>query len=268
MSMRSKLRISKLQNQNESGLLKIIVDGKLPLRIMVRFGNWIFHYRNFLFPVFYLLLFIPSPVIFSDYKMSIIIGLLISLGGETVRALVMGLVNISHGGKDRNIHSSSLITDGIFSHCRNPLYIGNIMILLGLGIAANSLIFLCVLIPLFVFFYQAIVRAEEDYLEKSFGAPYVDYKSKVNRWIPELAGMGKTFSTMRFSLQRVLVKEYNSTYLWMSGAVLVVMKHYWAHHDQDAFVKAVPVFAGTLLFLLLCYLFIRYMKKSGRWTAD
>ena len=234
---------------------------------MVKFGNWIFHYRNFLFPVFYLLLFIPSPEIFDDYKAAVIIGLIISLCGEGIRVLVMGLVDILHGGKDRTIYSSALITDGIFSHCRNPLYIGNIMILLGLAIIANSLIFLLVLIPVFIFFYQGIVMAEEDFLQKNFGEPYKVYRQKVNRWWPNLSGLGKTFSSMRFSMQRVLIKEYNSTYLWMTGAVLLIMKHFWHHHDATAFQKALPVFISVLILLLLSYLFVRYMKKSKRWTA-
>src|SRR5689334_12695215 len=164
---------------------------------MVKFGNWIFHYRNFLFPVFYLLLFIPSPEIFFNWWSAIIIGLSVSLFGEFIRILVMGLVNIQHGGRERTIYSSDLITEGIFSLCRNPLYIGNILILLGLGVMANSLIFILAMIPLFVFFYQAIVLAEENYLEKKFGAPYLEYKSRVNRWLPNLNCFGKTFFSMR-----------------------------------------------------------------------
>jgi len=233
---------------------------------MVKLGNWLFRVRNFLFPVFYLLLFIPSPEIFNNYRTAIIIGLIISLCGEGIRSLVMGLVNIQHGGRDRTIYSSALITGGIFSHCRNPLYIGNILILLGLGVMANSMVFLLLMMPLFIFFYQAIVIAEEDYLEKSFGKSYLDYKSKVNRWLPDLSGIGRTFSSMRFSLQRVLIKEYNSTYLWMSGAVLVVAKQYWIHHHSPG--PEFPVFIGALIFLLTCYLSIRYMKKSKRWTSD
>ena len=235
---------------------------------MVKFGNWIFHYRNFLFPLFYLLLFIPSPEIFNNYSTAIITGLIISLTGEGIRMIVMGLVNIQHGGRNRTIHSSDLITGGIFSHSRNPLYIGNILILSGLGVAANSLIFILVMIPVFIFFYQAIVLAEEDFLQKNFGAPYQEYRSRVNRWLPDFSGIERTFGSMRFSIQRVLIKEYNSTYLWMTGMVLLVMKHYWQHHDGTTFRKAIPVFIGILVFLLICYLFIRYMKKSRRWTAD
>ncbi|MCY7409532.1 MAG: isoprenylcysteine carboxylmethyltransferase family protein [Chitinophagales bacterium] len=234
---------------------------------MVKFGNFIFHYRNFLFPVFYLLLFIPSPTIFNNYLAAIVAGICISFTGELIRALVMGLVNIQHGGRDRNIYSADLITDGIFSHCRNPLYIGNILILLGLGVAANSLLFILILIPLFIFFYQAIVIAEEDFLTKNFGEPYTAYKSKVNRWLPDLNGIGKTFSSMHFSIQRVLVKEYNSTYLWMSCFVLLVMKFYWKKNDAAVY-ESLPYLIVSLIFLLLCYLFIRYMKKSKRWSAD
>lgn len=235
---------------------------------MIKFGNWIFHYRNFLFPVFYLMLFIPSPEIFNNYIIAIIAGLIISLSGEGIRMIVMGLVNIQHGGRNRTIYSSGLITDGIFSHSRNPLYIGNILILSGLGVGANSLIFILVMIPLFIFFYQAIVLAEEDFLQRNFGAPYKEYRSTVNRWLPDLSGLEKTVRSMRFSVQRMLIKEYNSAYLWMTGMVLLVMKHYWQHHDEATFQKAIPVFLGILLLLLVCYLFIRYMKKSGHWTAD
>jgi hypothetical protein len=73
---------------------------------------------------------------------------------------------------------------------------------------------------------------------------------------------------MQFNIQRVLVKEYNSTYLWMSGAVLLVMKQYYLLHVPNVLPSILPLFIGVLIFLLLCYLFIRYMKKSKRWTAD
>ena len=36
------------------------------MKIFTKFGNWLFHYRNILFPVFYAALFIPSTAIFQD----------------------------------------------------------------------------------------------------------------------------------------------------------------------------------------------------------
>jgi protein-S-isoprenylcysteine O-methyltransferase Ste14 len=234
---------------------------------MVKFGNWIFHYRNFLFPVFYLLLFIPSQKIFHSSFIALFTGALIAFTGEGIRALVMGFVNIQHGGRERTIYSSALITRGIFSHCRNPLYIGNILILLGLGVAANSLLFVLILLPLFIFFYQAIVLAEENFLLQNFGPAYSAYRLKVNRWLPDFKGISGTFSTMRFSFRRVLIKEYNSTCLWLTGLVLLIMKTYWQESREDFYLR-LPLFIAALILILICYLLIRYMKKSHKWSAE
>src|SRR3546814_5065932 len=56
-----------------------------------------------------------------------------------------------------------------FAHCRNPLYVGNILMLVGVGILVNSLIYLLIFIPLFLFIYQAIVLAEERSEERRVG---------------------------------------------------------------------------------------------------
>ena len=47
-----------------------------------------------------------------------------------------------------------------------PLYLGNLLILIGVGIAANSLPFVLFGIPFFLFAYLAIIHAEENYLGK------------------------------------------------------------------------------------------------------
>lgn len=235
---------------------------------MVKFGNQIFHYRNFLFPVFYAMLFLPSPPIFGNYVFAIVTGLLIAFAGEGVRGLTIGLVYIIRAGRERRIYAEGLFTNGLYAHCRNPLYIGNIMILLGLGIVANSLLFLVVFVPLFIFLYQAIVLAEEDFLQHQFGDAYTAYKSASNRWFPKPGGLIATIRDMKFNWKRVFIEEYNSTYIWMTGSVLLIMKHYYQQSGTSAFYKALPVFVAVLLLLLLLYFIIRYLKKSGTWKGD
>ena len=62
--------------------------------MMVKVGNWLFHYRNFLFPVFYLALFIPSRPFLSNENASEIAGLLLIFSGILVRCITIGLVYI------------------------------------------------------------------------------------------------------------------------------------------------------------------------------
>ncbi|HMT30565.1 MAG TPA: isoprenylcysteine carboxylmethyltransferase family protein [Bacteroidia bacterium] len=233
---------------------------------MVKLGNTLFHYRNFLFPVFYFLLFIPSVNVVEHPLIPIIIGLLVTLSGQAIRFITIGLVYIIRGGKNRQIYAEGLVTEGIFSHCRNPLYVGNILIIVGLGIMSNSLFFIAVMIPLFLFFYQAIVRAEENFLRNKFGAAYDEYTSKVNRWIPDFTGLGTTLSSMEFKWKRVMIKEYTTTYIWTTGAVLLIMEKFYLHFGITSLLDKLPVFISALIVLLACYLFVRFMKKTKRWT--
>ncbi|MGZ8540662.1 MAG: methyltransferase family protein [Chitinophagaceae bacterium] len=235
---------------------------------MVRLGNLLFHNRNWLFPLFYIILFIPSPEVFNNPVTAMVIGFSITLLGQLIRVITIGLVYIIRGGKNRTVYADNLVTTGIFSHCRNPLYVGNILILAGLGVASNSIIFIAIATPLFIFFYQAIVKAEENFLQNKFGQQFTDYCSKVNRWMPRMAGIRKTVGSMEFKWKRVVIREYTSTYIWMSGAVLIVMKHFYNHDDRFDFQKNLTLFIILLAGLLLLYLFARYLKKSKILTSD
>jgi protein-S-isoprenylcysteine O-methyltransferase Ste14 len=229
---------------------------------MVKLGNLLFHNRNWLFPLFYVVLFIPSPEVFNDPISAMLIGFGIAIIGQIIRIITIGLVYIVRGGRNRRVYADDLVTTGIFSHCRNPLYVGNILILAGLGVASNSLIFMAVATPLFLFFYQAIVLAEENFLRNKFGEAFNEYCRKVNRWVPALAGIGDTINSMEFKWKRVVIREYTSIYVWLTGAVLIVMKHFYVHDDRFNFKKNLSLFIVILAALLVLYLFTRYLKKS------
>jgi len=231
---------------------------------MVKVGNFLFHYRNILFPVFYLALFIPAQNIFLDFYTPLVLGLFIVLLGQTIRIVTIGLVYIIRGGRNRQIYAEELVDEGIFSHCRNPLYLGNVLELLGLGIMSNSLIFMIIVFPLFLFFYQAIVLAEENFLYNKFGQQFSEYLKKVNRWIPKLKGIVNTIKSMRFNWRRVLIKEYNSTFIWTLAATLLILKNYHSHFPIENFKANLQYFVLVILFLVICYIVIRYLKKSGK----
>ncbi|MGB3076747.1 MAG: hypothetical protein WBB36_15565, partial [Chitinophagales bacterium] len=110
--------------------------------------------------------------------------------------------------------------------------------------------------------------AEEDFLQQKFGVAYSEYKSHSNRWFPKTDGLMTTMREMDFNWKRVFIEEYNSTYIWMTGAVLLIMKSYYQQEGKDNFSQNLPFFIAALLFLLLLYFLIRYLKKSGIWKGD
>lgn len=231
---------------------------------MVRIGNFFFHYRNFIFPVFYASLFIPSPEVFDNYLVSVLLGLFVALAGQSLRALTIGLAYIVRGGKNRKVYAKDLVTEGIFSHCRNPLYVGNILMLLGMGFIANSLLYLLIMFPLFLFIYHTIVAAEENYLRSRFGHAYNQYCQDVSRWIPNLRGLGATLKGMRFRWKRVLLKEYNTTYYWLTGAVVLVSVKTGSIESMSRFLPALAILIGVFI----VYIYVKFLKKTKRLTSE
>ncbi len=249
---------------------------------MVSIGNFFFKHRNWIFILFYGALFIPSwplfsPAIFGDnyYIWPVAIGLVVTVLGQLIRGLTIGLAYIVRGGKEGKPYAEGLVTEGIFRHCRNPLYVGNILMLLGVGILANSLVYVAIVIPVFLFIYQAIVLAEENFLRGKFGSGFDEYCKKVNRWFPNFKGLGQTLNSMEFKWKRWILKEHTTQFIWLIGITLILFINYpqltGYNKEPGNGLEALGlgymhlIRLGIVLGLLLfVYLLIRYLKKSGK----
>ncbi len=237
---------------------------------MVSIGNFFFKYRNRVFILLYAALFIPSWPLFSEmqfgasyYLWPVFTGLAVTCAGQLTRALTIGLAYIVRGGKEGKPYAEDLVTGGIFAHCRNPLYTGNILMLLGVGIMANSLVYVAIMIPLFLFIYQAIVLAEEKFLREKFGMAFEGYCKKVNRWIPTLRGIGRTVRSMRFNWNRWIIREHTTLLVWLTGITMILLLKYPQFTGYDERYRN-RLLAGILLFLGLMYLAFRYFYQTGR----
>src|SRR6185503_3601185 len=214
-------------------------------QMMVKLGNFLFHYRNGLFPLVYVLLFFKSSPVVEDYRLVAAAGFAVALLGQLLRAVTIGLEYIIRGGRKRQVYAEKLVQGGIFAHCRNPLYVGNFLILLGVGIASNSVLFLSLGVPFFFLAYWAIIAAEENYLRNKFGPEFDAYCARVNRLLPRLSGLGQTFTGMRFNWRRLITAEYGSAYIWVAAVSLVTLKNAWMSGEYQS-VNPVVWMAWTL----------------------
>lgn len=79
--------------------------------------------------------------------------------------------------------STMLVVTGVYRITRNPMYLGMVLVLLGMALLLGT-VAAFVPIPLFVWQIQRkFVVPEETFLEGLFGQPYVGYKSRVRRWL-------------------------------------------------------------------------------------
>ena len=79
--------------------------------------------------------------------------------------------------------SSALVTNGIFRISRNPMYLGMLLLLLGIAILLGSLAPLLIVIIFGVLMELVFVRTEQKMLEEKFGSEWTDYRTKVRKWL-------------------------------------------------------------------------------------
>lgn len=113
-------------------------------------------------------------------------GLAFLLTGELIR-----LWAVAHAGgatRTRNVGAPLLVTSGPFAHTRNPLYIANALIYLGVVfLAGGHLLWVVVALAFCGLQYGLIVSLEEETLKSLFGFDYEFYRRSVPRWMPRLA---------------------------------------------------------------------------------
>jgi protein-S-isoprenylcysteine O-methyltransferase Ste14 len=75
-----------------------------------------------------------------------------------------------------------IISSGIFTYSRNPIYVAFCIITVGIGIILNSFWIILSFIPSIVVIFFIAIKKEELYLENKFGQEYLSYKENVRRW--------------------------------------------------------------------------------------
>ena len=79
--------------------------------------------------------------------------------------------------------TTQVVTTGVFSVSRNPLYLGAVCFLAGVALAVNLPWALVLLLPSLVACHYVLIAPEERYLVAKFGEEYRVYAATVHRWI-------------------------------------------------------------------------------------
>jgi protein-S-isoprenylcysteine O-methyltransferase Ste14 len=237
-----------------------------PKSTLVLIGDFFFKWRNYVFPVILLILFLgfrPAPGLSAGTSLHVWLALAIIMAGLVVRFATIGWAYIKRGGQDKKVYADTLVTTGYFELCRNPLYVGNLMIYAGTCLLHGNPWVVAGGTAIFLFVYIAIVAAEEHFLRAKFGAEYDAYTARVARWMPALSRHGVATEGMRFSLNRAVTKDYStigSTAISVI-AVLLIEVFWW---NRTGFAHAVWWAAAAAAVLAVCGYAVRsYKLRSG-----
>ena len=140
------------------------------------------------------------------------LALFVSLCGLAVRVLTVGFVPGSTSGRNTTEQRAAVLnTSGAYSVVRNPLYLGNFLILLGFALATMSWWFTLIACLAFALYYERIIHAEEGFLCDRFGDDYRRWAERTPAFLPALRLWRRP--SLPFSLRTVLRREYNGFYL-------------------------------------------------------
>jgi protein-S-isoprenylcysteine O-methyltransferase Ste14 len=127
---------------------------------------------NWLFP---LPIAFPKTLVWVGYLLVLVgIGLAVSAAGRVMKA---------HTTLDPHGSVAEIVTSGPYRFSRNPIYLSFVCLLIGFLFIYRSFWGLILSPVLIMALYQLVIKHEEAYLEKKFGAIYSSYKARVRPWL-------------------------------------------------------------------------------------
>lgn len=146
-----------------------------------KLGEILFRLRDYTpIPLLALMLIVMDPT-----PGMLVVGLMLMALGEAVR--IYGVAFIGTISRTRSYSNGELVTSGPYAILRNPLYLGNLLLTLGIGFLSGVSWMPVLFVVFFYAQYIPIVSWEEMKLRRIFGHKYTNYCEQVrSRWIPPL----------------------------------------------------------------------------------
>lgn len=181
------------------------------------------------------------------------------VGGLILRAITVGHAPGSTSGRNTHAQVAEVLnTTGMYSICRNPLYVGNAMTYVGLAVLAQDLMLALVMTLALTLYYERIVMAEERFLEGRFGRVYTDWADRVPAFLPRLSGW--TPPELSFCIRTVLRREYPGWLAAISLSALVVAGQDMA--EGEALADLMPFWVAAALSAGACVLLFVLKKRT------
>jgi protein-S-isoprenylcysteine O-methyltransferase Ste14 len=232
-------------------------------------GHLVFRFRDYLAPLAVLVVVASaraSDFVVGDVERRVLgaVGIVLLLAGQLIRIAVAGYGVVRRAGVNKRISASRLVTDGLYAHTRNPLYVANVMILGGLAALYGSRPVLVVGMPVLALVIVAIVTAEEEFLAGRFGGDYAAYRRRADRFVPRVRGLRTTLASLPFDVRRAVRREYGTVFASASTALGLLARRRVALDGLSGARPFLFAIAAAWGICALAYATIRWMKKTKR----
>ena len=152
-----------------------------------RISAFVFRHRKFAPSATLLVLVILKICLHGTTSLLLLIaGSFIAASGMAFRIYSAGYLRGRHIVTE--VESDYLCTSGPFAYIRNPLYIGNFAVGMGVCVALNEWYAYAIFVAEYACLYSIIIPYEERFLQEQFGDAYAEYRVRTRRFLPRLKG--------------------------------------------------------------------------------
>lgn len=125
--------------------------------------------------------FCPAPFLPAPVQYALGAALILCAGAFAGSAIIRFLRAGTNVPTNRP--TTALVTTGPYRFSRNPIYVGMLLLLAGVGVAVDSVWIVALAVPFALVLRFGVIAREERYLEAKFADAYRAYRARVRRWI-------------------------------------------------------------------------------------
>lgn len=227
-------------------------------------GQWLFRYRSYvplaIIPFYFLVIYFERnrfSEITTDYAW-IVLCFMVSCLGLLIRALALGYAAPNTSGRNVLTQVADTVNQtGMYSIVRHPLYLGNLLIWLGIALRLKIWWFPLLVTAFYWYYYEKIMFTEEEYLRRKFGDDYVNWSNKTPAFIPNFKLWVKPQGS--FLLKKIIRQENDGVYALIVNLFLVELIADF-FFDYRAGISQFWIWVLSITTLL--YIIVKFLKKK------
>jgi protein-S-isoprenylcysteine O-methyltransferase Ste14 len=241
---------------------------------MERQGTWLFKYRGILpLIIFVIGIFLfyknetePENWVLKNETQQYLYELgclFVAFIGFFIRVYTVGYSRPNTSGRNTDEQvADELNTTGIYSMVRNPLYVGNFFMWLGIAMLTGNFWFIVSFTLFYFLYYERIIFTEEQFLKNKFGDTYLEWARKTPIIVPDFSSFKKT--SYSFNWKKVLRQEKNGF-----AALLII---FCLFDLGGEFVKVehrynISLYIGGLASIMI-YFILKFIKYNTNLLQD
>jgi protein-S-isoprenylcysteine O-methyltransferase Ste14 len=222
-------------------------------------GDFLFRYRSY-FPLILLVFGLAMIVVGKGSQIWMEEpAIFVSLLGLIIRAHAVAFSGSNTSGRNTDVGqvAEMLNTKGLYSITRNPLYVGNYFMWLGIAMLTCNIWFVGIFTLIFWIYYERIVYAEEEFLREKFGGVYLQWAANTPIFIPFKLRWQRSDSP--FLWKKVLKQEKNGFLALFLVFFLFELLSEWIETQQWVISK--PWLLAMVIFSTVSYIIIKLLKR-------